>query len=91
MLKLDLNRHSADFVTELQAKQARQIWNRIVKLMKEAFPHDSSELHGYPGLFRNDIGEFRIVYKVQNECLYVFLVGKRNDDEIYKRMRNLLD
>jgi mRNA interferase RelE/StbE len=90
VLKLDLNKQAADFITELQAKQARQIWNKLVALMKEPFPNDSSELHGYKGLYRNDIGEFRIVYNVRDDCLYVYVVGKRNDDEVYKRLKKLL-
>jgi mRNA interferase RelE/StbE len=86
VLRLELNKTAADFITQLQAKQ---VWNKIVALMKDPRPADSSELHGYAGYFRATSGEYRIVYRIERIFLKIILVDKRNDDEIYKRLRNL--
>jgi len=53
--------------------------------MEDPEPPDSSQLIGYP-YRRADIGEYRIIYRVEEDCLKVALVGKRNDDEIYRQL-----
>ena len=89
MFKLDIKRPALDFLTELQAKQFRQVMLRIIRLTEDPYPNDSEKLVGYP-YHRIDIGEFRIVYDVGNEdTARIILVGKRNDNEAYKRLRNL--
>jgi len=55
-------------------------------LLKNPKPHDSSKLKGYPDLYRKDVGEYRIIYKFEDETVYVLLIGKRNDDDVYKRL-----
>jgi mRNA interferase RelE/StbE len=82
---LNLSNFAADFLTTLESKQSRQIWNKIVSLMKDARPNDSIDLDGE--FFRTSIGEFRIVYKFDKSILYIVLVGRRNDDEIYKQFK----
>jgi mRNA interferase RelE/StbE len=45
---------------------------------------------GARGERRVDIGEYRVVYSVVDDVVEVLVVGKRNDDEVYKlweRMR----
>lgn len=54
--------------------------------MENPRPADSRTLAGYPFL-RADIGEYRIIYRVEGNCLKVALVDKRNDDEVYKKFR----
>jgi len=49
-------------------------------------PPDSASLHGYKDYFRVDVGEFRVVYKFDAKVVYIIIVGKRNDDEVYKRL-----
>ena len=48
-------------------------------------PHDSKELKGYP-YRRADIGEYRIVYRVEGDVLKITVVGKRNDSDVYKKL-----
>ena len=89
MLKLDIKRPAYDCLIELQTKQFRQVMLSIIRLTKEPYPHDCQKLEGYP-YYRIDIGEFRVIYDVENEeTVRVILVGKRNDDEVYKRLRNM--
>jgi len=85
VLKLQLSRESQKFLDSLPPKQFRQIVKKVFSLMENPLPHDSQEMKGYPFL-RNDIGEYRIIYDVQEGTLRIVLVGKRNDDEIYKSL-----
>jgi mRNA interferase RelE/StbE len=87
VLKVDITKQVVKFFRLLPAKQYRQIFNKILALMEEPEPPDSSLLIGYP-YRRADIGEYRIVYRVEEDCLKVTLVGKRNDDEVYRHIKS---
>jgi len=88
--KLALSKNVVDFISELQAKQFKQVMGKILSLLTDPTPTDSQPLKGFDDLRRADQGEFRIVYRFDENTLAVSLVGKRNDDEIYKRLRNLM-
>lgn len=85
MLKLLVSKKAQKFLDDLPPKQFRQIVKKVFALLENPKPHDSEELRGYPFL-RNDIGEYRIIYDVQGDTLRLILVGKRNDDEVYRRL-----
>jgi len=71
---------------ELDNKQYNQLAGAILRLTKNAAPHDSRPLHGASnGERRLDAGEYRIVYSVEDLVIQILLVGKRNDGEIYKQ------
>ena len=86
MLKLDLTRAARRFVDDLPPKQFRQVVNKVLALMDDPEPADSLQLKGQP-FRRADIGEYRIVYRVEADCLRVALIGKRNDGEVYRKLR----
>ena len=86
MLKLNITKQAKKFFRSVPAKQYRQVFNKILALMEDPEPPDSSPLIGYP-YRRADIGEYRIIYRVEEDCLKVALVGKRNDDEIYRQLK----
>ncbi len=86
MLKLEISKPAARFVETRQPKHQRQIIATIQALRDQPLPHDSKPLKsGEPGERRVDIGEYRVLYKVVGDTLCVMLVGKRNDDEVYRR------
>jgi mRNA interferase RelE/StbE len=85
MLKLDLSRDSKRFLDTLPPKQFRQVANKVFALMADPLPHDSIQMKGEQ-YRRTDAGEYRIVYAVEDDCLKVYCIGKRNDDEVYKKL-----
>jgi mRNA interferase RelE/StbE len=84
-LKLLVSKQAYRFLDDLPPKQFRQVLRKVLALLEDPRPHDTEQLKGYPFL-RNDVGEYRIVYDLQGDTLRLLLVGKRNDDEIYKRL-----
>lgn len=86
MLKLDLTKKALGFLEQLPPKQFRQVANKVFGLMENPELHDSKELIGYP-FRRADIGEYRIVYRVEDDILKVALIGKRNDDNVYRQLK----
>jgi mRNA interferase RelE/StbE len=85
MLKLLVSKKAQKFLDGLPPKQFRQIIRKVFALLENPRPHDSEELRGYPFL-RNDAGEYRIIYDVQGDTLRVIVVGKRNDEEVYRQL-----
>ena len=84
----NLSRDARDFIEKLSHKHAKQVLLKILDLCREPAPPDSSRLkNSEEGYRRADIGEYRIIYRVVGETLEIPLVGKRNDDEVYRRLR----
>ena len=86
MLRVNLSRQAAKFIKKLSIKHARQVATKITGLRSNPYPPDSSKLKGY-SYHRTDIGEYRIVYQVEAKILEILLIGKRNDDEVYKKLK----
>ncbi len=88
MRKLDITKQVDDFLDKLPPKQCKQVFTTILDLRENATPHDSIKLHNSKDhLHRVDIGEYRIVYKFNDDSVYIVLVEKRNDDEVYKKLK----
>lgn len=71
----------------LPPKHCKQVALAILGLLQNATPHDSAPLVGHSPWHRIDIGEYRVIYRFDSDAVYVSLVGKRNDDEVYKLLR----
>ena len=92
MITLDLKPKAKKFITFLPPKHKRQIKDCILSLQNNPFPHDAKKLLGYENYMRTDTGEYRVIYRYEEEkgLITVALVGKRNDDEIYRIARRTL-
>ena len=86
MLKLELDRNIDKFLSRIPVKHSSQISKKIQLLRSNPKPHDAKQLIGY-NLLRADSGEYRIIYQFDEEKLYIVLIGKRNDDEVYKLLK----
>jgi len=85
---LDITNAAYDFLSEMQIKPFRQVMLNILKLTKSPCPQDARKLIGYD-FYRIDVGEYRIIYQPEKDVLKIILVGKRNDDEVYRRLKNI--
>lgn len=73
-------------MADLQPKFYKQVMAKILLLQEQPFPQDCKPFLGYPGCYRVDQGEYRILYRVEEGIIEVFRVGKRNDDEVYENL-----
>jgi len=85
---MDITHDSLKFLRTLDPRQFRQVVTALFRLLQDPEPHDSASLTGFP-FRRVDIGEYRIIYRVDGEVLRVPLIGRRNDDDVYRRLRRL--
>lgn len=92
MTKIDLKPKAKKFIETLPPKHKKQVKNCILSLQNNTRPHDAKKLIGYENYMRVDIGEYRIIYRCENQkdTVIVVLVGKRNDDEIYRIAKRIL-
>jgi mRNA interferase RelE/StbE len=88
MRKLVLNKAVVKDLDELPPKQYRQVVSAILDLLTEPMPHYSRPLRGTPYM-RIAVGEYRVIYRVDDESVHVAASGKRNDDEVYDLVKRL--
>jgi len=73
----------------LPAKQESQLVRRIAELARNPLAPDVKKVSG-SDCFRVDSGEYRVIYTVHGDTLFVWIVGKRNDDEVYRKLKRLM-
>ena len=84
-LNLNMSRQALGFIRKLPPKQYRQVLNAVMSLLANPEPHDSKLLKGNTKGHRSvSVGEYRIIYRVENDVVIVLVIGKRNDDRVYK-------
>jgi mRNA interferase RelE/StbE len=86
MRQLALHSQVGKELAGLPPKQFRQVMIAILDLLDEPFPHYSRPLSGWP-FFRIEVGEYRVIYEADDHKIFVLAVGKRNDGEIYRRLK----
>lgn len=85
MKKLKITKDATKAWEALDAKQYKQVGKAIVGLTGNPLPADSQALRGAKnGERRLDVGEYRIVYCNTQDAIEVLVIGKRNDDEVYR-------
>ncbi|MFM9914085.1 MAG: type II toxin-antitoxin system RelE family toxin [Methylophilaceae bacterium] len=85
-----MTKQALKFLQGLDAKQYKQVATAIFGLFKETEPHDSQALKGATRNERSiDAGEYRIIYTANTELIEVLVIGKRNDDDVYKIWGNM--
>lgn len=89
MPRLILSKQAAQFLSALPAKQARQIAERLNALAADPNALPSEQLKGYAPMRRLKVGEYRVVFVAEDDEIQIRLIGKRNDDEIYKALQRL--
>lgn len=89
MLRLKISKKAQKFLSKLPPKQQNQMAVKIKELKRNGHGADSIHLKGSTW-YRVDVGEYRIIYDIEdNSELLITLIGKRNDDEVYKKLRRL--
>ena len=85
MLEINISKQASKFLEKAHPKHARQIARKLFELQQNPFPHDSIQLKGqHAKLYRTDVGEYRVIYFIEENILFITIIGKRNDGEVYK-------
>lgn len=90
MHKLDFSKQAESFIEKLQAKQKRQIAQKLLSLLDNPKPQDVKKMRASGDYYRVDVGEYRIIYTIDGLIIYIFVIGKRNDDDVYRKFSRLI-
>lgn len=82
MYKIILKKRAKKFIDKLPKNEQL----RIVKAI-EALPNgeDIKKLKGHEKLFRLRVGDYRIIYTIDNGELFIYVIDVGNRGEIYNR------
>jgi mRNA-degrading endonuclease RelE of RelBE toxin-antitoxin system len=83
MLTPDLSNDAVRFLKKLDKKQFGQLFSAITALCGMPSPTDLISV-GNGTHFRNDVGEYRVIYCFDEKVLFVSMVGNRNDSAAYQ-------
>jgi mRNA interferase RelE/StbE len=83
---LQIGKPAVKSLKALELKPFKQVMVKILSLQSDPKPQDCKALKGYPGGYRVDQGEFRILYTIEENTISIFRVGKRNDGEVYRNL-----
>ena len=89
MLKIKTSKRAAQVLKRVPPKHGRQLIARIEELARKTDAPDVRPVSGHPPYLRVTAGEYRIIYHIEGDTLYVEIIGKRNDDEVYRQLRRL--
>lgn len=89
MLTISFSKNALKFVKGLEAKPARQVYEKTIALISEPKPASSTELKGFPGHLRLRVGDFRVIYRILQGSIQVVLIDNRSDDEVYRHLERL--
>lgn len=89
MRRIDLWPAAKDSIDTLPAKHQRQVAAKILALQEDPEAPRSKQLTGFSSLRRFRSGDYRIVYFANATTLTIVLVDKRNDDAIYRHLKQL--
>jgi mRNA interferase RelE/StbE len=91
MLSINLSKKARLFLGKIPQKHAQQITKKIDQLAEDPNSLPSKQLQGFPQFHRIKSGAYRIIYRIENHILmlYIVRVGKRNDDEVYQGLDEL--
>jgi mRNA interferase RelE/StbE len=90
MLAIELTKAAQKVLKSVPPKHARQLADKLVALRTDPEPHDSASMRGSTLQYRRvDVGEYRIIYRVERDAVLVALIGPRNDDAVYRAFKRL--
>jgi mRNA interferase RelE/StbE len=89
MIKINLSKKAEKFLKNVQKKHGKQIVRKIFELKDNPKPQDVKKLLN-SSFLRVDSGEYRIIYTINEieKTIEILLIGKRNDGEVYRELKN---
>lgn len=84
MYQIIIKKKAKKFIDKLPANEKKWVVSAIEQLPNGK---DIKKMQGYDELLRLRVGEYRIIYSVDNGKLIVYVVDAGNRGDIYKRYK----
>jgi mRNA interferase RelE/StbE len=86
--RIELSPAAARQLKKIDRSILPQIAAKIDSLASDPRPHNCEKLSGYEGLYRVRVGDYRIIYAVEDRLVLVVVLKVGNRAEIYQRVRD---
>jgi len=83
---VEVERDALRVLVKLDKPVRRRIQVAIDRLQHDPRPHGAIALRGMPGAYRIRIGDYRVIYTVDNGRLVVVVVDLGHRREIYRNL-----
>jgi mRNA interferase RelE/StbE len=83
--KLALHSGVLKDLPDLPPKQYRQVVGAILDLLQDDKPHYANQLKG-SAYWQLAVGEYCVIYRADGDTVHVAVVGKRNDNDVYRML-----
>jgi mRNA interferase RelE/StbE len=68
----------------LPSEMQKRIDRKILALSDDPRPHDIKALHGEKKLYRVRVGDYRIVYGIEDKIITIIIVRVRHRKDVYR-------
>jgi mRNA interferase RelE/StbE len=86
--RIELSPAAARQLKKIDRAILPQIAAKIDSLASDPRPRNCEKLSGYEGLYRVRVGDYRIIYAVEDRLVLVVVLKVGNRAEIYQRVRD---
>jgi mRNA interferase RelE/StbE len=84
---IEVSPTAARQLKKIDGRVLSQIAAKIDSLALEPRPHGCEKLSGYDDLYRVRVGDYRIVYGVEDRLVLIVVLKVGNRAEVYQRIR----
>jgi mRNA interferase RelE/StbE len=89
--RIELARPAARDAGAIRDRSAKAAIRRAIEaLAEEPYPRGVRKLRGHPGLWRIRVGDWRVVYTVEDDRMVVLVLMIAARGDVYERLRRRL-
>jgi len=81
-----LSRDSAKFIEKLSDEEKNRIRDALLQISEDPYSLPYKKIRGKKGLLRIRVGDYRILYQVTGNEIWVVLIDRR--ESVYKKLKN---
>ena len=83
---IDIKRSAKKSLAKIPQPHRRKIANRIDRLADEPRPTDAKKLTADAALYRVRVGDYRIIYQIEDDALLVLVVRIGTRGDVYRHL-----
>lgn len=86
MYQLIIDKKASKFIDSLDKPTRKRILNALFELRENPYTSRSiKKLHGFDNYYRKRVGDYRIIFSVENERLIVMILKVDSRGDVYKK------
>jgi len=84
--RIEVTRRAAKQLSELAAADRKRVARRISALTESPHPKEARKLSGADDLWRIRVGDYRVIYQIQDRILLIVIVRIGHRGDVYRRL-----